>query len=269
MVSSAQLRGLGLSGGRIEKWRSRGRLHRLHNGVYTVGHPVVSRQGRWRAAVMACGEGAVLSNRSAGAHWGIRDWRGLPEVTAPRRRKHKGILTSEAVLPADEVTIKDGIPVTTPARTILDLTATLSAEQLRRALGQLQVGRLFDVTGLQVLLARHKGKRGIAKLRGLLPDEEITRSAFERRFRADTRSLAPPERNVTLALDGDFVEVDLLWRKQKLVVELDSREYHLTEQAFERDRERDRRLAVAGFRVIRITPSQAKEAIADLHGLLG
>ena len=133
MVARPQLVQIGLGRGEIE-WRlARGRLHRLHTGVYAVGHAVVTGEGRWMAAVLASGPEAVLSHRAAAALWGIRRVAHPLEVSCPRLRRRPGIRSHWSRLPADEITVEDGIPVTTPARTLFDLAGVVPLAQLQRA----------------------------------------------------------------------------------------------------------------------------------------
>jgi very-short-patch-repair endonuclease len=277
VVSRRQLLDLGLSSRAIGCRRERGQLHPLHRGVYAVGHRVVCREGWWIAAVLAAGPHAVLSHRSAAALWGLR---GNPttrtEVTVPRaQRSRPRITVHSARLPADEVTIRAGIPTTTAARTLLDLAAILQPHELERVLEQAEANRLTDHTPLDALLTRYPTRKGTSSLRALLHTELLgatpTRSALEARFLAllAAHDLPRPKTNVWLPDLG--IEVDCLWRAQRLIVELDGQTHH-TRAAFERDRARDRALQAAGWRVIRITWRQLHEhpdaVVFDLRDLL-
>ena len=163
VVARRQLVALGLSRREIERRIEQGRLHLLHAGVYAVGHRVLSPHGRWMAAVLAAGPDAVLSHRSAAALWGLRATsRTRIEVTAPRDlRPRKGLHPHCAVLPDDERTIHQGIPVTTPARTLLDLAGVLERQALDRALDEAEALRL---PGPAALLERYPRKRATATL---------------------------------------------------------------------------------------------------------
>src|SRR4051794_25405956 len=212
VVARRQLVSLGLSARAIDHRLERGRLHLLHRGGYTVGHRVLSQRGRWMAAVLACGKGAALSHRSAAALWAIRPTsRAAIEVTTPRKLRPRGeLLPHCAALPADEVTTLDGIPVTTPARTLLDLAGVLSRSPLERALDEAEVLRL---EGPAELLRRHPGHRGAATLRTLLLHPRSptpTRSALEERFLelVDAAGLPRPETNAIV----EGYEVDAVWR---------------------------------------------------------
>jgi predicted transcriptional regulator of viral defense system len=256
VVARRQLGALGLGARAIDHRLQCGRLHVVHRGVYAVGHRVLSPRGRWMAAVLACGDGAVLSHRSAAALWTIRPTsRADVELTTPTQlRPRDGLLPHCAVLPADEVTTLDGIPVTTAARTLFDLAAVLTRRPLERALDEAEVLRL---DGPAELLRRHPGHRGAATLRALLLDGRApapTRSELEERFLAlvDEAGLPRPETNAIV----EGYEVDAVWREARLIVELDGYATHGTRKAFERDRIRDRTLLARGWRPIRLTSRQ-------------
>ena len=213
------------------------------------------------AAVLACGPGAVLSHRSAAALRGIR--RGDPsrtDVTAPGRvGRRRGIRAHQAALPPDEITEVDGIPITTAARTLLDLAAVVDRHALQRAMEQAEALRLADHTPLPALVARYPGRRGTAILKEILRSESraagITRSELEDRFLrflAD-RELPAPRTNVWLRAGEDWFEADCVWSDERVAVELDSWAHHAGRAAFRRDRARDRRLKVAGWKPIRVT----------------
>jgi hypothetical protein len=266
VVCRGQLVAAGVGVRAIEYRVEAGRLHPLHRGVFAVGHRAVSQRARWLAAVLASGIGAVLSHRAAAALWGIRPASGgRIEVTKPRTRdERKGLLLHRAVLPNDEVTTHEGIPTTTPARTLLDLAAVLDRHQLQRAMNEAEVRRL---EGPFELVQRYPRRKGIAKLRTLAPPTH-TRSDLEARFATflDDRGFPPP---LTNPLIEEF-EVDAAWPDRRLIVELDSYEFHRTRQAFENDRRRDRRLTAAGWRVMRVTWRDLDEPgrlAAELAGL--
>jgi very-short-patch-repair endonuclease/predicted transcriptional regulator of viral defense system len=276
VVSRAQLFALGLARGGIA-WRLKHeRLHVLYRGAYAVGHTAVSREGRWMAAVLAAGPGAVLSHRSAGACLDLlgseRAW---IDVSVSRQRSSRpGVRVHHTKLKSDEVTSVNGIPVTTVARTLLDLAAVVSRPRLERALERAEALRLADRTPLTALLERYPRRQGTRALREILDrgvSPTLTRSELEDRFLAlvEGRRLPRPRVNVRI---GTF-EVDFLWRAQRLVVELDGRETHISAAAFERDRARDRALQAAGWRVVRVTWRQLHDdanAVADdLARLLG
>lgn len=213
------------------------------------------------AAVLACGPGAVLSHRSAATLHGIR--RGDPsrtDVPAPGRvGRRKGIRAHQAALPPDEIAEVDGVPVTTVARTLLDLAAVVDRHEVERAMEQAEALRLADSTPLAALVERYPGRRGSAVLKEIIGREAraaaLTRSELEDRFLrflAD-RELPAPRTNVWLQIAEDWVEADCVWSDHRVVVELDSWSHHSSKGAFRRDRTRDRRFKVAGWEPIRVT----------------
>lgn len=231
-------------------------------------------------AVLACGPAAVLSHRSAGQLWRVAPRSpAMPEVTRPRTsRRRPGILCHVGALPRDETTVVDGIPVTSMSRTLFDLAAVLNRRQLERALNEAEVRQLTDRLSLPDLLARYPGRRGSATLRALLAAKTpaaVTRNDFEEAFVAflDAHGLPRPRFNATLPVRGRLLEADCMWRRERLVVELDGRAVHGTERAFESDRQRDRILLAEHWRSMRITWRQLGEEpgsiAADLGELLG
>jgi hypothetical protein len=280
VVSRRQLLGLGVGKDGIAHRISVGRLHRVFAGVYAVGHRSLSREGAWMAAVLASGDGAVLSHRSAAALWGLlKEPPPSHEVTIPRStgpvsglRRHHGALLS------DETTVCEGIPVTCVARTLFDIAASAAPREFERAIREAEFLRLPQRPSLEELLLRSPRRHGARRVRTTLEGLSRlrgrgSRSPLEDRFLRFARSadLPMPETNVPLRLGAGTYEADCLWRAQRLIVELDGHESHRTRSAFEGDRERDRHLQVAGWRVVRITwrqlnhPSSLKR---DLHRLL-
>ncbi len=240
---------------------------------------MLSPHARWMAAVLACGPRAVLSHHSAAALWGIRDNRdGSIDVSSPSKAKsHGSICRHEARLPPDEITIHEGIPVTSGPRTIFDLAAE-SPRAVEPALRQSEYRRLYDRLSLFDLLdryPRHRGNRAIrAALSRLRETPGRTRSAFEDRFLAflDRHGLPRPHFNAWIQLEADRFQVDCLWPDHRLIVELDSWSAHSTRSAFRSDKARDRKLAVAGYVTTRIpwaALDDEPDAIAtDLRRLL-
>lgn len=279
VVTRAQLEELGLSRRAIGRRISSGHLDPLYRGVYAVGHRAVSREGRWLAAVLAVGDGAVLSHRSAAALWGLRATaRARIEVTTERAlRSRPGIQLHRAGVAADEVAVERGVPVTSVHRTLVDLAAVLPRADLRRAVEQAEALRLADPLPLDAVVRRHARRRGVARLRAMLDDgiePTVTRSELERRFLSflEASGLPRPEVNATLTIGARTFEVDCLWRSARVIVELDGARHHSTRAAFERDRERDRVLQAAGWRVMRVTWRQLRrggpDVAADLRRLL-
>src|SRR4051794_25747792 len=216
VVSLAQLIQLGLSRQSVYRRARLGQLHRIHQGVYAVGHKRLTQRGRWMAAVLAGGPGAVLSHRSAAVLCGILPAPGPVHVTTARElRNRDGITFHSQSLQFDEVTTHDGIPTTTVARTLLDLAAT-QPRDLERAYNEAEYRRLTDQTGLAALLARYPKARGTAKLAQLLATTPagITREELERRFQAlvEKASLPRPQFNHDLELaPGRWIRPDCMW----------------------------------------------------------
>jgi very-short-patch-repair endonuclease len=271
VVARDQLVELGLSRNVIARHVQRGRLHRLHRGVYAVGHRALSREAHWMAAVLASGDGAVLSHRSAAALWGIRDSRRATiDVTSPRERRRPGIDTHHARLAPDEVTMHRAIPVTTPARTLLDLAALLDQHRLARAAERAEALRLTSPTSLGALAARYPRRPGTPAIRRLQPTDTTTRSELERRFLTLLEAEKLPRPLVNTPIDR--YEADFAWPAANLIAELDGYQTHATRAAFERDRARDRTLQTQGWRVLRITWRQLEDdpeqIAAELRALL-
>jgi very-short-patch-repair endonuclease len=280
VVSLSQLAASGIGTSAIARRVRSGRLHRIHRGVYAVGHRATGIEARWMAATLAGGPAAVLSHRSAGRLWGLLPGGGAaPEVTRPGRcGSRPGLVTREGSLPPDEITVQRGIPVTSVSRTLFDLAAIVSSDRLGRAVNQAEVLGLTSRLSLPALVERYPGRRGNATLRNLLRDREpargVARNRFEQRFRAllEASELPLPRFNADLAVAGRFLEVDCLWAAQRLIVELDGRAVHGTRRAFEADRERDRLLVADGWRVVRVTWAQVHgepaNLLADLRAIL-
>jgi predicted transcriptional regulator of viral defense system len=276
VVSVGQLRTLGLSKDAV-LWRVRaGRLHRLHHGVYAVGHTVLKREGRWLAAVLACGEGAVLSHLSAAAHHGLlQSEASRIDVTTPRRRAGNATirLHRSRSLDARDTTTHQGIPITSVPRTLLDLAPTVQSHLLERALAQAQRLDLYDHRAIEDVLARANGHRGRAALTEATAQEpKLTRSELEARFLALVRDAGLPEplTNFLLAApDHPRLEVDLYWPTHRVIVELDGYETHRTRHAFEQDRARDAALTAAGYKIVRFTWRTADAVVRNrLQALL-
>lgn len=265
-ISLTQLRGLGLTASAVRGRVAAGRLHRVHESVFAVGHPLLPARGRMHAAVLACGPGAFLSHRSAANLWNLsHSTPARVDVSSPSRtgRGRAGISVHRDgdPLPQD-LTSVDGIPCTSPARTLLDLAAVVRRDTLQRACEQAEVLEVVDLRALEDVLSRAVGRRGVRRLHSVLAgfrdDPRVVRSELERRFLALCRRyrLPAPSANVWVQLPDDGLQVDFLWAEQRLVAETDGQRFHRTRQAFERDRRRDQRLVAAGYRVVRFTWGQ-------------
>jgi very-short-patch-repair endonuclease len=260
VVSRAQLRAAGISTGAIERRLRKGSLIREYEGVYRVGHQAPSLRAGYLAAVLACGEGAVLRGRAA-AHL-MRLVRGPappPEVMTPTERDIEGIRTcrSRRIDPRD-VTIFDGIPITTVPRTLVDVAPGLAADELARACHE--AGVLYRTTPAQVeaVLARRPTSPGAAKIRSiLLGDVRVTLSKLERRFLELLREYGLPLSETNRPAGSR--RVDCRWPDRRLTVELDSYRYHNSRHAWEQDRQREREARARGDEFRRYTYGDVME----------
>ena len=265
MVARRQLAELGLTPQHIAYRIDIGRLIRVFRGVYAVGHPRLTREGRWMGAVLTCGSQAVLSHADAAAHWELMPAQGvLIDVTTPARSgrqpdRRRVRLHRIGTLTSDEVTVHDAIPVTTPARTLLDLASILRPRALEDVIAQADHLSLFDLAAIRQVLGTHPRQHGAPALRTLLDrlagtDIADTRSALEVALLqlCDDYGLPAPVANVLIA---GFV-VDFHWPGTNLIVETDGFRYHRTASTFESDRDRDQVLMLAGYRVARFTYNQ-------------
>lgn len=259
VVSHQQLLELGFGVRLIEVRLWEGWLQSVHRNVYAVGHTRLGQRSWWWAGLLAYGPGAVLSHRTAAVLWEVqRSRRGPIEVTAPGGRqgieRRSGIWVHRCKLGPGDTTTRDGFPVTTVARTLFDLAEVAAYETLKGAAEEADRLKRLQLRELEAVCERGRGRRALRPTRRLLeelrsPDEgrsplEIRFPAFVRHFR-----LAPPVQNA----DVLGHEVDALWPEAKLIVELDSWEHHGHRAAFERDRARDPKLMIAGYRTIRVT----------------
>lgn len=276
VVAVGQLRSLGLGRQRTQHRVTAGRLHPMHRGVYAVGHRALTEQGRWMAAVLACGPGAHLSHLSAAALWGVRPTsQTAVDVTVPcPRRGRAGIVLRQAGRPhAEDVTRRQGIPVASIPRMLLDLAALLPARELRRVWEEADRQGLVDIDAIARLCARTRVRAGVRTLRRLLrtyAPAPAVRSELERRFLELCRDAGLPAPAVNAQVAG--LEVDMSWPAAGLMVELDGYAFHRHRGAFERDRARDAALALAGFRVVRMThrrlEAEPSEVVRTVRALL-
>lgn len=281
VMTLAQIERLGLSARAVRHRVTTGRLHRLHRGVYSIGRPTA--EGRWMAAVLASGEGAVLSHRSAAALWGLRsEARPRIDVTvsgSTGRVRTRIDVHSGAALTADDVTERDGIPCTALARTLIDLAAVVDRRSLERAVDRAEEIQAFDLKAVVEALERLRGRPGTARLASVIESYAgpvATRSEMEERLLDLVRvaGLPEPEVNAWIPLEqGTGYRPDLLWRGARLIVEVDGRAYHARRSAFRHDRRRDRRLALAGFETRRYDASEIVErgdrVIGEIRAFLG
>jgi very-short-patch-repair endonuclease len=261
VITASQLVGCGMGRNMISRRLADGRLRRLHRGVYAWGHDHLRPEGRLLAAVLACGSGAVLSHCCAAERWVLlQTARAAIDVTVEAcgtRTKRRGIdLHIVRRLDPRDVTVHDGLPVTTVARTLVDLAATGPPRRAERALEQAYVRRLLAPGALEDALSRAKG-RPTAVLRGLIEANRpstITRNDLEEKMLAISRKAGLPDPEVNEPLHG--YEPDFLWRDKRLVIESDGYGAHHTKRAFEHDRRRDIDLDLKGYKVRRFTHDQ-------------
>lgn len=256
IVTRAQLTARGLSEREIERLLRTQRLHRVHRGIYHVGHPSLSDQARLRAAIYAAGEAGALSHRSAAAHRGWLAWDGLPELTTTSRSfKTPPGLIIHRVRAQPLTEIHDGLRVTTPEQTLLDLATVVTPKQLQRALGEAEYQRVLDRDRLREL---SRGRKGATAIRRALGDEEApTHSSLEDAFLSLLRraELPPPRINQTyLGRQRDFH-----WPAERVIIETDGWGAHGRRDAFEDDRDRDLDLEARGIRTARVTQRQLEK----------
>jgi very-short-patch-repair endonuclease len=259
VVTREQLLRAGVSRRTVDRCLKVNWLQTAYRGVYFVG-PLLTPRSREMAAVLACGAGAAVSHMSAASLWGLMTSGGGSDpvhVTVPDRGVYgkRGLVCHRSRwLEADQVSSVDGIPVTAPARTILDLSTCVGPRRLEQALAQAERRQLVTLEELRALVHRRPGRAGTPALRDLLQHHgspALTRSEAEERFLALIRrgKLPTPEANVLL---GGH-ELDFLWRSEGIAVEVDGFAFHSSRSQFERDRRRDAELLAGGIQVIRVT----------------
>lgn len=255
VIARSQLVAAGLGPRTIRRRVEAGRLHLLHRGVYAFGVERLSPRGRWMGAVLACGEGALLSHRSGAALWGLlRSHRGPIEVTSASGRGRLGIAVHEGGIRREERSAVAGIPVTSVARTLFDLAEVLDRDQLERAFEEADRLRLLEMRALEEVCMQGHGRHALAPVRRLIDEARApswTRSELEDRFQTLCREHRLPPAHTNVSILGH--EVDVYWPEAKFVVEADSWTFHHQRGAFERDRARDAAMQAAGYRVIRVT----------------
>jgi very-short-patch-repair endonuclease len=266
VVSRSQMLAMGIGSGAIETRVRRHYLHRLHRGVYAVGHLARVPLAREMAAVLACGADSAVSHRSAAVVWRLL----APgedeeiDVTVPasgaRRRPGLRVHNSTRLSPQDVRRLR-GLPVTAPWRTLIDLAGAAPARELELATQEALARRLLNARRLVTELDHYRGRKGLRRLKDLLESDApraLTRSEAEERFLALVRAAGLPAPEVNVRIHGH--EVDFFWREQGLVVEVDGFQFHSSRAAFERDRRRDAHLQTHGLRVVRVTWRQIVDA---------
>jgi very-short-patch-repair endonuclease len=273
VVSSDQLRRVGYTRQAIYHRIRTGRLHPLHRAVYAVGRPHVTDHGRWMAAVLACRGEAVLSHFSAAALWRIGDEkRDLIELSLPslslRRRPGLLIHRRPSLRPRD-LTSEFGIPVTTPVKTLIDLTPHLDPRGVERMINEADKYNLVNPPQLRRALDDRPGQKGVARLRHILDRRtfRLTKEELERRFLPLAAQTGLP-----VPLTGQWVnefEVDFYWPDLGLVVETDGLRYHRTPAEQARDRLRDQAHTAAGLTQLRFTHEQVRYEPEHVLAVLG
>ena len=249
IVTRSQLLQAGLKNAAITRRVEAGRLHTIHRGVYAVGHTVLTIEGRWMAAVLACGPNAALSHTTAAAARDLRRADSAIHVTVPGRggrQAPRGItLHRSPTLTPAQITIHRGIPLTNVARTIIDLARTVTETELERIVHEADKRGLVDFTDLRA--ARSASLQAVLRAYDPAP----TRSELERSFLrlCRTHGIKRPEVNVYI---DDYL-VDFVWRDRRLIVEVDGYDYHRSPKQFESDREQDVTLGTRGWTTRRFT----------------
>ncbi len=261
VVARRQLLEIGLSSAAIRHRLERGRLHTVFRGVYAVGRPQLTQHGRWMAAVLSCGPNAALSDESGAELWEVRRLAGGPihvSVPAATSRRRPGVRVHRRALRAADVTRRHGIPVTTPAVTLVDLAARLGRDPLEAAINE--ADKLDHITPeqLRAEVDRLAPRPGVATLRAVLDRRTftLTDSELERRFLPLARRAGLPA-----PLTGEKVhgfDADFFWPELGLVVETDGLRYHRTPAQQARDRIRDQVHAAAGLTPLRFTRAQVR-----------
>lgn len=260
IFSTWQLLEHGITERIVQRRREAGLLVPVFQGVYALGHRRLTREGRWMAAVLACGPGAVLSHFDAGCLWGICGSYGQIEVLRQsggcRPEGHRGVrLHQTRRLHSWEVTVEKGIPVATMERALLDLAGRTDAKRLERIFVQAYKSGRLSWPRLGRIITRRRGCKGVGKLRRIAlevdPEALETKSVSEIDFLALCREADLPTPAVNVLVEGHLV--DFLWSEQKVVVETDSWGHHGDRPTFEKDRQTDVDLISAGYEVHRAT----------------
>ena len=262
-MTRAQLRAAGVSRHAISHAAKVGALHRVHRGVYIVGHLALAPFAKEAAALLACGDRAVISHRSAAHIWGLVDAPPqLVDVTVVGRRcrPKEGVrIHTLSRIDDRDVRHEEGLWLTAPAHTLIDLAPDSSLDELERLISETRIKGLLPNGELERALERAGRRRGTARIRAYLSaeeDEEYTRSKGERRMRQLLRAAGLPLPRVNTRAAG--YEIDFLWEEERVIVEVDGFRFHGHRRAFERDRRKDMALTAAGYLVIRLTWNQLK-----------
>lgn len=264
LITTAQLEMAGIGRGRIARRMKHGTLHRIHRGVYLLGHRVLLPSALELAGVLACGAGSLASHRSAASLWGLASApHNEVEVTVVGRdRKPRSGLRVHRVRALDprDRRLHRGIPVTSPARTLLDCAATAAPDELERAIAEAYALKLVTDGEIRRTLDRAPNRPGAGRLRAELGREggpRWTQSEAERRMLRLIREARLPVPHTQVRIAG--WPADFFWPEHKLILEVDGYPFHNHRRAFERDRRRDAAHVAAGYRVVRVTYRQLRE----------
>jgi len=270
VVGWHQLRAAGMSRSAIGRRIEAGTLMPVHRGVYAVGYRALDRRGLWHAALLATGPSAAVSHGDTAAIWKFaRPTRGPVAITVPGssgRAARRGIDLHRAPLPPEEVVVRDGLRVTSPARTLLDLAAVLTARELERAIDEAHFLSRVSSRTLAETLTRNRGRPGAAPLRRALATHEVgstrTETGLEERFLMLLRGAGLPEPRCQVWIGRH--RVDFLWPAKRLVVEVDGEAAHRGRRRQARDAARDEALEAKGYVVLRVDEAEVEgRAVAD------
>lgn len=263
LATARQLRALGLSPSAIGRRCQAGRLHTVHRGIYAVGHRGLGPTGVRLAALWACGPRACFGIRTAAALGGLlADPRGRFDVIVPGRGTLRGPpnvdLHRTRRLPPEQITTAHGLPVTSVARTLVDLAGVVSETTLKRAIHEAEIQRTLDVNEVLAVIAQLQTRPGVGILRNVLNhgDAAPTADAFVTVFLALCREHGLPQPTVNLHEDTGLTalgQLDLAYRAHRVIIELDGAQTHMTRKQFEEDRRRDSYLAARGWQTLRYT----------------
>jgi very-short-patch-repair endonuclease len=271
VVARRQLLELGFTARWIQHRLAKGRLHRVFPGVYAVGRPQLDQRGLWMAAVLRCGPRAVLSHEAAGGLLSLLDDVTALTVSVPPdvHRRPEGIVVHRRILRAEDVTECDGIPVTAPARTLVDLAAKFTDRQVEAAVNRADAEDLVDPEALRAAIESLAGMPGVPRLRRVLDRRTftLTDSELERYFLPIARRAGLGTPLTRQPVNG--FRVDFFWPDLGLVVETDGLRYHRTPAQQARDRLRDQAHAAAGLTPLRFTHAQVRHEPDRVEAVLG
>lgn len=265
LITLEQLLMCGFTAGAVQGRVRRGRLFRLHSGVYSLVPPPFDHRQRWLAAVLACGPGALLFGLPAAMLLGMAPETGaMPQICVPsdRGRRRSGIVVRRRRIAACDRSARAGIPCTSAARTIFDVAGTSSPDEVERMLITADSLRILNRRRLEELVDEHAGFRGVGPLRNLIAaDPARVRSQVEAALLrlCRTNGLPEPLVNRRIEVAGGSIEVDFCWPALRVVIEVDGYAFHGGRQRANADRDRDQRLALAGWRVHRFTADQVRD----------